>query len=138
MMQARKVKYDVIGPLDRPIETRGHRSLNTSFEIGGELFRRICDTRDIVDVGVPGPALTFFVVYPPKSSYEEEELETFYMDLERLHGEDHNVKTRPRRSLMNLTSGPTGWKGQGEKLSKFIMTRESSGHGSYQDTGVTR
>ncbi|XGW17327.1 hypothetical protein V3C99_002155, partial [Haemonchus contortus] len=35
------------------------------------------------------PALTIFVAYAPTSSYEEEELEAFYMDLERLYREDH-------------------------------------------------
>ncbi|KAK6763677.1 hypothetical protein RB195_024124 [Necator americanus] len=31
----------------------------------------------------PTPALTIFVAYAPTSSYEEEEVEAFYMDLEK-------------------------------------------------------
>ncbi|VDO27394.1 unnamed protein product [Haemonchus placei] len=35
------------------------------------------------------PALTIFVAYAPTSSYEEEQMEAFYKDLERLYREDH-------------------------------------------------
>ncbi|ETN74561.1 hypothetical protein NECAME_12904 [Necator americanus] len=35
------------------------------------------------------PALTIFVVYASSSSYEEEEVEAFYMDLEKFYREDH-------------------------------------------------
>ncbi|XGW15854.1 hypothetical protein V3C99_001365 [Haemonchus contortus] len=34
-------------------------------------------------------ALIIFVAYAPTSSYEEEELESFHVDLERLYREDH-------------------------------------------------
>ncbi|KAK6742654.1 hypothetical protein RB195_010112 [Necator americanus] len=37
----------------------------------------------------PIPALTIFVVYALTSSYEEEEVEAFYMDLEKFYQEDH-------------------------------------------------
>ncbi|VDO22159.1 unnamed protein product [Haemonchus placei] len=53
-------------------------------------------------------ALTIFVAYAPTSSYEEEDLEAFYMDLERFYREDHtffkvvvgdfNAKMGPRRT----------------------------------------
>uniref|UniRef100_A0A0K0DRG8 Craniofacial development protein 2-like n=1 Tax=Angiostrongylus cantonensis TaxID=6313 RepID=A0A0K0DRG8_ANGCA len=54
------------------------------------------------------PALTIFVVHAPTSNYGEEEVEAFYMDLERFCREDHtffkviigdfNAKIGPRRS----------------------------------------
>ncbi|VDM60419.1 unnamed protein product [Angiostrongylus costaricensis] len=34
-------------------------------------------------------ALTMFVVYALQSNYDEEEVETFYMDLEKFYKEDH-------------------------------------------------
>ncbi|KAK6731131.1 hypothetical protein RB195_007538 [Necator americanus] len=37
----------------------------------------------------PTPAFTIFVAYAPTSSYEEEEVEAFYMDLEKFYREDH-------------------------------------------------
>ncbi|KAK6742173.1 hypothetical protein RB195_009814 [Necator americanus] len=76
----------------------------------------------------PTPALTIFVAYAPTSSYEEEEVEAFYMDLEKLYREDHafykvligdfNAKVGPRRTARNFTSGPTAYNGmtRGEAL----------------------
>ncbi|XGW28882.1 hypothetical protein V3C99_008574 [Haemonchus contortus] len=112
MMQARKIKYDVIGLT----ETRRHRPLHAVFETGEELFLGTCDSRGVGGVGVlvnthlamniysyeslttrigrlrlrrcgSTPALTDFVVYAPTSSYDEEEL-AIYMDLEKLCRED--------------------------------------------------
>ncbi|ETN75315.1 hypothetical protein NECAME_12485 [Necator americanus] len=37
----------------------------------------------------PTPALAIFVAYAPTSSYEDQEFEAFYMDLEELYREDH-------------------------------------------------
>ncbi|KAK6731089.1 hypothetical protein RB195_007512 [Necator americanus] len=37
----------------------------------------------------PTPAFTIFVAYAPTSSYEEEEVEALYMDLEKFYREDH-------------------------------------------------
>nr|CDJ88863.1 Endonuclease exonuclease phosphatase and RNA-directed DNA polymerase (reverse transcriptase) domain containing protein [Haemonchus contortus] len=114
MMQARKIKYDVIGLS----ETKRHRPLHAVFESGEELFLGTCDSRGVGGVGVlvnthlamnidsyeslttrngrlrlrrcgSTPALIIFVAYAPTSRNEEEELEAFYMDLERLHREDH-------------------------------------------------
>ncbi|XGW06526.1 hypothetical protein V3C99_016661, partial [Haemonchus contortus] len=123
MMQARKIKYDVIGLT----ETRRHRPLHAVFETGEELFLGTCDSR-----GVGGVALTIFVAYAPTSSYEEEELEAFYMDLERLFG-DFNAKIGPRRTAEELHIGTHGveWNEQGERLSEFIMTTHTI-HGNSQ------
>ncbi|KAK6761092.1 hypothetical protein RB195_022237 [Necator americanus] len=108
MMQAKKIKYDVIG-LN---ETRRRHPLNAVYETGEELFLGTCDSRGVGGVGVlvntrtaknsdffgqlttrierlrirrcgPTPALTIFVSYAPTSSYEEENVEAFYMDLEK-------------------------------------------------------
>nr|CDJ83406.1 Craniofacial development protein 2 [Haemonchus contortus] len=48
MMQARKIKYDVIGLT----ETRRHRPLHAVFETGEELFLGTCDSRGVGGVGV--------------------------------------------------------------------------------------
>ncbi|KIH54991.1 hypothetical protein ANCDUO_14859 [Ancylostoma duodenale] len=94
MMQARKIRYDVIGLT----ETRRHRPLNATFNTG-ELFLGTCDSREVGGVGVlvntnlvmnidsfeqltirigrlrlrrcgPLPAVSIFVAYAPTSSYD--------------------------------------------------------------------
>ncbi|KAK6765512.1 hypothetical protein RB195_025429 [Necator americanus] len=111
MMQAKKIKYDVIGLT----ETTRRHPLNVVYETGKEPF---LDSRGVGRVGVhvntsmaknidsfeqlttriarlrmrrcgPTPALTIFVAYAPTSSYKEEEVGAFYMDLER------SVQRRP-------------------------------------------
>uniref|UniRef100_A0A158QND7 Endo/exonuclease/phosphatase domain-containing protein n=1 Tax=Haemonchus placei TaxID=6290 RepID=A0A158QND7_HAEPC len=113
MMQARRIKYDVIGLT----ETRRHRPLHAVFETGEELFLGTCESRGVGGVGVlvnthltmnmdsyeslttrtgrlqmrkhaSTPALTTFVVYASTSRYDEE-LEALYVDLERFYREDH-------------------------------------------------
>ncbi|VDM64977.1 unnamed protein product [Angiostrongylus costaricensis] len=37
------------------------------------------------------PALAIFVVYAPTSNYDEEEVEAFYMDLDKFYREDHAI-----------------------------------------------
>ncbi|KAK6764495.1 hypothetical protein RB195_024718 [Necator americanus] len=83
------------------------------------------------------PALTIFVVYASTSSYEEEEVEAFYMDLEKFYREVHafykviigdfNAKVGPRRMPEELHIGTHGlqWDEQGEKLSEITMTTKS-------------
>ncbi|EYB91804.1 hypothetical protein Y032_0202g1802 [Ancylostoma ceylanicum] len=102
MMQASKIKYDVIGLT----ETRRHRPLNATFDTGEELFLGAC-----VGVGAIGvlvniylvmnidsfkqlttrigrlqlkrcgsmPALTVFVAYAPTSSHDKDEIEAFWL-----------------------------------------------------------
>ncbi|KIH45848.1 hypothetical protein ANCDUO_24106, partial [Ancylostoma duodenale] len=104
-MQARKIRYDVIGLT----ETRRHQPLNATFDIG-QLFLGTCDSRGVGGVGVlvntnlamnidsfeqlttrigrSIPALTILVAYAPTSSYDEEEIEAFYMGLEKFYRED--------------------------------------------------
>ncbi|KAK6725448.1 hypothetical protein RB195_004028 [Necator americanus] len=111
---AKKIKYDVLGLT----ETRRRHPLNAVYETGEELFLGTCDSRGVGGVGVlantsmaknidsfeqlttrirrlrmrrcgPTPALTIFVAYAPISSYKEEEVEDFYMDLEKFYREDH-------------------------------------------------
>ncbi|KAK6751612.1 hypothetical protein RB195_003182 [Necator americanus] len=113
MMQAKKIKYDVI----RLTETRRRHPLNAVYGTGEELFLGTCDSRGIGGVGVlvntsmaknidsseqlttrigrlrmrrcgPTPALTTFLAYAPTSSYDEEEVETFYIDMEKFYRED--------------------------------------------------
>ncbi|XGW34634.1 hypothetical protein V3C99_018537 [Haemonchus contortus] len=65
------------------------------------------------------PALTTFVIYAPTSCYDEEELDAFYMDLERLYREDNaflgvivgdfSAKVGPRRKAQELHIGLTEW-----------------------------
>ncbi|KAK6751296.1 hypothetical protein RB195_002965 [Necator americanus] len=168
MMQAKKIKYYVIGLT----ETRRRHPLNAVYETGEELFLGTCDSRGVGGVGVlvntsmaknidsfeqlttrigrlrmrrcgPMPALTIFVAYAPTSSYEEEEVEAFYMDLEKFYQEDHafykviigdfNAKVGPRRTPEELHIGTHGlqWNDQGERLSEFIMTTKTI-HGNSQ------
>ncbi|KAK6745869.1 hypothetical protein RB195_012155 [Necator americanus] len=162
------LSYDVIGLT----ETRRRHPLNAVYETGEELFLGTCDSRGVGGVGVlvntsmaknidsfeqlttrigrlrmrrcgPIPALTIFVVYAPTSSYEEEEVEAFYMDLEKFYQEDHafykvivgyfNAKVGPRRTPEELHIGTHGlqWNDQGERLSEFIMTTKTI-HGNSQ------
>ncbi|KAK6761917.1 hypothetical protein RB195_022854 [Necator americanus] len=162
-MQARKFKYDVIGLT----ETRRHHPLNAVYVTGKELFLGTCDTRGVGGVGVldntnmavkidsfeqfttqirrlrmrrcgSTPALIIFVVYVPTSSCEEEEIEAFYMDLEKCYGENHafykviigdfNAKIGPRRTPGKRHIGNHGfqWNEKGGRLPEFIMTTKTS------------
>ncbi|KAK6765814.1 hypothetical protein RB195_025622 [Necator americanus] len=167
MMQAKKIKY-VIGLT----ETRRRHPLNAVYETGKELLLRTCDSEGVGGVGVlvktsmaknidsfeqlttqigrlrmrrcgPTPALTIFVANAPTSSYEEEEVEAFYMDLEKFYREDRafykviigdfNAKVGPRRTPEELYIGTHGlqWNDQGERLSEFMMTTKNI-HGNSQ------
>uniref|UniRef100_A0A7I5ECU9 Uncharacterized protein n=1 Tax=Haemonchus contortus TaxID=6289 RepID=A0A7I5ECU9_HAECO len=79
-MQARKIKYDVIGLT----ETGGHRPLHAIF--GSELEKNQSLDHATVEASVISNNLRC-----QTSSYEEEELEALYMDLERLYREDHTL-----------------------------------------------
>ncbi|KAK6760990.1 hypothetical protein RB195_022168 [Necator americanus] len=145
MMQTKKIKYDVIGLT----ETRRRHPLNAVYETVEELFSGTCDSRGVGGVGVlvntrtaknidsfeqlttrigrlrmrrcgSTPVLTIFVAYAPTSSYEEEEVEAFYMDLEKFYREDQAFYK------VGLQ-----WNDQGERLSKFIMTIKTI-HGNSQ------
>ncbi|EYC15228.1 hypothetical protein Y032_0037g3402 [Ancylostoma ceylanicum] len=99
MMQARKIRYDVIGLT----ETRRHRPLSATFDTGEELFLGTCDSRGVGGGGVlvntnlamnidffeqlttrigrlrlrrcgSTPAVTVFIAYAPTSSYDEDEI----------------------------------------------------------------
>ncbi|KAK6738269.1 hypothetical protein RB195_020401 [Necator americanus] len=82
----------------------------------------------------PTLALTIFVAYAPTSSYDEEEVEAFYMDLEKFYRKDHafykviigdfNAKVGPIRTPEELHIGTHGlqWNDQGERLPEFIIT----------------
>ncbi|KAK6764316.1 hypothetical protein RB195_024584 [Necator americanus] len=113
MMHAKKIKYDVTGLT----ETRRRHPLNAVYETGEELFLGACDSRGVGKIGVlintsmaknidsfeqlttrigrlrmrcgPTLALTIFVAYAPTSSYEEKEVEAFYIHLEKFYREDH-------------------------------------------------
>ncbi|KAK6763895.1 hypothetical protein RB195_024288 [Necator americanus] len=110
MMQAKKIKYDIIGLTEK----RRRHPLNAVYETGEELFLGTCDSRGVGGVRVlvntstaknidsfeqlttrigrlrmrscgPTPALTIFAVaYAPTSSYEKE-VEALYMDLEKFY-----------------------------------------------------
>uniref|UniRef100_A0A7I4Z0E9 Endo/exonuclease/phosphatase domain-containing protein n=1 Tax=Haemonchus contortus TaxID=6289 RepID=A0A7I4Z0E9_HAECO len=134
MMQARKIKYDVIGLT----ETRRHRRLHA----GEELFLGTRDSRGVGGKVWPNPSSNHLRCLRTNIEYEEE-LEAFYMDLERLYREDHtffkvivgdfNAKIGPRRTAEELHIGTYGmeWNEQGERLSEFIMSTHTI-HGNSQ------
>ncbi|ETN73704.1 hypothetical protein NECAME_00793 [Necator americanus] len=138
MIQARKIKHDVIGLT----ETRRRHPLSHVYETGEELFLRTCDGRGVGGVGVlvntsmaknidsfeqlttridrlrarrydSMPALTIFLVYAPTSSYEEQEIGAFCMDVEKLYREDHtfykaiigdfNAKVAPQKNAWRIS-----------------------------------
>lgn len=168
MMQAKKIRYSVIGLT----ETRRHRPLHAVYDTGEELFLGTCDSRGVGGVGFlvntnlamnidsfdqlssrigrlrlkrrgPVPAITVFVAYAPTSDYEDDEIEAFYLELEKHYREDHtfykaivgdfNAKIGPRRSSQELHIGVHGleWNEQGERLSEFIMSTNTI-HGNSQ------
>ncbi|VDM57647.1 unnamed protein product [Angiostrongylus costaricensis] len=127
------MRYDVIGLA----ETRRRHPFNAVHDTEEELFLGTCNSRGVGGVGVlvstslsvkidsfeqhttpigrlrlkrrgSIPALKIFVVYATTPNYDEEEVEAFYMDLEKFYREDHtffkaiigdfNGKTRPRRT----------------------------------------
>uniref|UniRef100_A0A0K0DKY2 Craniofacial development protein 2-like n=1 Tax=Angiostrongylus cantonensis TaxID=6313 RepID=A0A0K0DKY2_ANGCA len=126
------IRYNVIGLA----ETRRRHPFNAVYDTREELFLETCDSGGVGGVGVlvntslsmnidsfeqlttrigrlrlkrcgSTPALTIFIVYAPTSNYDEE-VEAFYMNLERTYREDNaffkviigdfNVKKGPRRS----------------------------------------
>ncbi|KAK6736239.1 hypothetical protein RB195_019113 [Necator americanus] len=152
-------------------EKRRRYPLSSVNETGKELFLGTCDSRGVGGVGIlvtpsmaknidsfeqlttrigrlrmrrcgPTPALTIFVAYAPTSSYENEGIKAFYMDLEKLYRDhafykaiigDFNAKIGPRRKPEELHIGTHGlqWNDQGERLSEFIMTTKTI-HGNSQ------
>ncbi|KAK6749636.1 hypothetical protein RB195_001942 [Necator americanus] len=152
MMQAKKIKYDVIGLTEtrrRTFDSRGVGGVgvlvNTRTAKNIDSFEQI--TTRIGRLRMrrcgPTPALTIFVAYAPTSSYEEEEVEAFYKDLEKFYREDHafykviigdfNAKVGPRRTPEEHHFGTHDlrWNDQGERLSEFIMTTKTI-HGNSQ------
>ncbi|KAK6756087.1 hypothetical protein RB195_014463 [Necator americanus] len=152
MMQAKKIKYDVIGLTEtrqRTCDSRGVGGVgvpvNTSVAKNIDSFEQF--TTRIGRLRMrrcgPTPALTIFIAYAPTSRCEEEEVEAFYMDLEKFYREDHafykviigdfNAKVGPRRTSEELHIGTHGlqWNDQGERLSEFIMTTKTI-HGKTQ------
>ncbi|VDL75120.1 unnamed protein product [Nippostrongylus brasiliensis] len=153
------------------MKTRRHRPLHAVFDTGKELLLGKCNSRGVGGVVLINmnlamnidsheqltpqigrlrqmrrssmPALTVFVVYAPTSVYDGEEVEAFYMELEKLYKEDHtfykvivgdfNAKIGPRRSSEELHVGIHGleWNEQGERLSEFIMSTNTI-HGNSQ------
>ncbi|KAE9412163.1 hypothetical protein Angca_007986, partial [Angiostrongylus cantonensis] len=168
LMQARMIRYDFIGLA----ETRRRHPFNAVYDTGEELLLGTCDNRSVGGVGVlvntslsmnidsfeqlttrigrlrlkrcgSTPALTIFVVYAPTSNYDEEEVEAFYMNLERFYREGHtffkvitggfSAMIGPRRSYekRHIRTHGLEWNEQGERLSEFIMANKTS-HGNSQ------
>ncbi|KAK6758448.1 hypothetical protein RB195_015956 [Necator americanus] len=137
MMQAKKIKYDVIGLT----ETRRRHPLNAVYETGEEMFLGTCDSRGVGGVVNtrtaknidsfeqlttrigrlrmrrcgPTPALTIFVAYAPTSSTK---------NLDHLQGHHWHFNAKAQETLEELHIGTHGlqWNDQGERLPEFIMT----------------
>ncbi|VDM61425.1 unnamed protein product [Angiostrongylus costaricensis] len=113
LMQTKTIRYDVIAL----VETRRRQPFNAVYDTGEVLFVGTCDSRGAGGVGVlvntslsmnidsfeqlttrigrlrlrrrgSIPALTIFVVYAPTSNCGEE-VEAFYINLEKFYREDH-------------------------------------------------
>ncbi|VDM58676.1 unnamed protein product [Angiostrongylus costaricensis] len=173
-MQAKRVRYDVIGLA----ETRRCQPFNAVYDTGEKLFIGTCDSRGVGGVGVlvntslfmnidsfeqlairigrlrlrrRGSilALTISVVYAPTSNYDKEEVEAFYIDLEKLYRVDHtffmaiigdfNPKTGPRRTSeeSHIWTHGLEWNKQGERLYEFIMANKTT-HGNSQNDAERR
>ncbi|EYC14302.1 hypothetical protein Y032_0041g461 [Ancylostoma ceylanicum] len=119
MVQARKIRYDVVGLT----KTRRHRSLNATIDTGEEVSFGTFGTLESDSNEVGGvvalvntnlamnvdsfallttrigrlrlrrcgsmSALTVFIAYAPTSSYNKDKIEAFYMDLEKFYREDY-------------------------------------------------
>ncbi|KAE9415083.1 hypothetical protein Angca_003559, partial [Angiostrongylus cantonensis] len=114
LMQARMIRYDVIGLA----EARRRHPFNAAYDSGEELFLKTCESRGVGNVSVlvstslsmnidsfeqlttrighsllkrcgSIPAFTIFLVYALTSNYDEDVVEAFYMELEKFYREDH-------------------------------------------------
>ncbi|VDO73807.1 unnamed protein product [Heligmosomoides polygyrus] len=93
MMQARKIKYDVIGLT----ETRRHHPLHAAYDSGEELFLGTCDSRGVGGAGVLVNTHLAMNIdsfdcirrVSPTSDYDDEKVEAFYVELEKFYKEDH-------------------------------------------------
>ncbi|VDM53914.1 unnamed protein product [Angiostrongylus costaricensis] len=108
-MRARRMKYKVIG---RAVRKSRHYDTEEGLFSGTWHGRGVGGISVLVSICLPRnvdsftqlatgmgrlrlkqcgsiTASTIFVVYPPTSVYDEDEVEAFYMDLETFHREDH-------------------------------------------------
>uniref|UniRef100_A0A0K0CZV1 Endo/exonuclease/phosphatase domain-containing protein n=1 Tax=Angiostrongylus cantonensis TaxID=6313 RepID=A0A0K0CZV1_ANGCA len=119
------MRYDVIGRDSRQHEfVHEHRFIGRTYNPN----RRFTIKDMFINTG-----LTVFVVYAPTSTYDEEEVEAFYMDLEKFYREDHkffkviigdfNAETGGRRKSEKRNIGTHGleWNEQGERLSERLF-----------------
>ncbi|VDO69723.1 unnamed protein product [Heligmosomoides polygyrus] len=126
MMQAKNIKYDVMGLT----ETRRHCALHAAYDSGEELFLGTWDSRRVGGVDVLVNTHSTMNI-------------AFYVELEKFYKEDHtfykvivhdfNAKTGPRTSPEELHIGLHGleWNEQAERLSEFIMSTKTI-HGNSQ------
>ncbi|KAK6764323.1 hypothetical protein RB195_024590 [Necator americanus] len=124
MMQAKKIKYDVIGLTE--CDSRGVGGVDvlvdTSMAMNIDSFEQLTTRIGRLRMRCgPTLALTIFVAYAPTSSYEEKEVEAFYIHLEKFYRDDYtfykviigdcNAKFGRRRTLEELHIGIHGHNG---------------------------
>ncbi|VDP07471.1 unnamed protein product [Heligmosomoides polygyrus] len=94
------------------------------------------------------PALTVFVAYAPTSDYDDEEVESFYVELKKFCEENHtfykvivgdfNAKIGLRRK--NFTSEPTVWSGTSKAARVGIagvLIRKTKSSGFYDSAVIS-
>ncbi|ETN73297.1 hypothetical protein NECAME_13558 [Necator americanus] len=121
MMQAKKIKSDVVGLTETSPSQRRACDSGGVGGVGVLVNRNMAKNIDSFEQLTPrirrlrmrrcGPtsALTIFVAYAPTSSYEEEDVESFYMDSKNFYREDHafyKIIIDPRRTPKELHTGP--------------------------------
>ncbi|KIH66332.1 hypothetical protein ANCDUO_03341 [Ancylostoma duodenale] len=144
-MQARKIRYDVIGLTEtgrhRTCDSRGVGGVgvlvNTNLVMNIDSFEQLTTRIGRLRLRRCGsiPALIIFVAYAPTSSYGKEEIEAFYMNLEKFHKENHTFYKHLRDSVRSAEGSRATKRRQSYEIHELIRQRGAAkAAGNYQLT----